>query len=101
MREKTIFILRKPYKCDICGKSFKSEYYVKTHRNAHFSDGSMGAAMLPPNAAALMAAGADMFDDDDDLDIEEHLAPEIDLIEEEGDEGMYGGLDDEGMLICL
>jgi len=87
---------RKPYKCDICGKSFKSEYYVKTHRNAHFSDGSMGAAMLPPNAAALMAAGDDMFDDDEELDIEEHLAPEIDLIEEEGEEGMYGGIDDEG-----
>ncbi len=56
--------------------------------------------MLPPNAAALMAAGDDMFDDDEELDIEEHLAPEIDLIEEEGEEGMYGGIDDEGRLFC-
>jgi len=96
---------RKPYKCDICGKAFKSEYYVKTHRNAHFSD---GVAMFPPNAVIgamtddmVIGEGSENGYDEDEIDIEDHLAPEIDLIEEEPDEGgmafgMVDGDDESG-----
>jgi len=63
---------RKPYKCDICGKSFKSEYYVKTHRNAHLNDSFENSSLALENGNM-----------DDDFEFEEHLQPEIDLIEED------------------
>jgi len=60
---------RKPFKCDLCGKSFKSEYYVKTHRAAHLNES--------------YESQGENFEDSVDFEFEEHLQPEIDLIEED------------------
>jgi len=59
----------KPFKCDLCGKSFKSEYYVKTHRAAHLNES--------------YESQGENFEDSVDFEFEEHLQPEIDLIEED------------------
>lgn len=61
---------RKPYKCDICGKSFKSEYYVKTHRNAHLNENYESSGTMENSNL-------------EDFEFEEHLRPQIDLIEED------------------
>jgi hypothetical protein len=56
----------------------------------------MGAALMPPSFSITdpdTGGENDMYDDDEDIDIEEHLAPEVDLIEEDGPEDGIGGED--------